>query len=122
MRNLLVAVILPLALLSLQPSFLPAQSLGDTTGTLAGEILDNSASLLPGVSIIISGPEGTKNATSDANGKFIFPYLHPGSYEISAELTGFDTIQQTNVRVGLGQRIEFSFVMKESVHENVTVG
>ena len=97
-----------------------AQGVGITTGTLSGDVKDEAGASISDVLIHVSSNSGTKTAQTDANGKYIFPYLNPGSYNVRAELQGFDTVEQNNVRIGLGQRIEISFRMKLAVHETVT--
>ena len=98
-----------------------AQGVGITTGTLSGDVKDEAGASISGVPIYVSSNSGTKTAHTDGNGKYIFPYLNPGSYVVRAELQGFDTVEQNNVPIGLGQRIEISFRMKPAVHETVTV-
>ncbi|HSE39377.1 MAG TPA: TonB-dependent receptor [Acidobacteriota bacterium] len=98
-----------------------AQGIGITTGTLAGEAVDESGRPLPGVIISAYGVEGTKTTSTDVKGKYIFPYLTPGNYDVRAELQGYTPLEQNDIRVGLRQRLELSFKMKESVHEEVTV-
>src|ERR1700752_518470 len=98
-----------------------SQGIGTTTGTLAGEASDENNGSMPGVLISVSSSEGTKTATTDTAGRYIFPYLSPGTYTVRAELQGFSTIEKNDVRIGLGQRVEISFRMKPAVHENVIV-
>lgn len=98
-----------------------AQGVGITTGTLSGDVKDEAGASIFGVLIHVSSNSGTKTAHTDANGKYIFPYLNPGSYDVRAELQGFDSVEQNNVRIGLGQRIEISFRMKPAIHETVTI-
>lgn len=96
-------------------------SIGDTTGTLSGDVKDEAGTALPGVVIIITGASGTKTETTDKDGKFIFPYLTPGIYTARAELKGFTTIEQDDIQIRLGQRSEISFKMKLDIHESVNV-
>src|SRR5262245_13727940 len=98
-----------------------AQGLGTTTGTLSGKVSDESGAPLRDVLVSVSGREGTKTATTDAGGKYIFPYLTPGLYNIRADLQGFTTFEQNDAWIGLSQRLDISFTMKTTVQENVTV-
>ncbi|MCI0447719.1 carboxypeptidase-like regulatory domain-containing protein [bacterium] len=63
-----------------------AQSLGGTTGTLAGNAEDESGVPLPGVAITVTGVTGSKSEVTNDKGAFIFPYITPGMYTLKAEL------------------------------------
>ena len=113
-----IVSILGILLLS---SFLSAQGIGVTTGTLAGDVSDDSGLPIANVLITITGPEGAKTTTTDAIGKYIFPYLTPAQYYIRAEFQGYTTVEQFDVLIGLGSRVEISFHLSPSFEENVTV-
>jgi carboxypeptidase family protein len=61
---------------------------------------------VPGVSVTISGVQGSKIATTDAEGRFSVPFLTPGRYDVKAELSGFKTVQQKGLTVALGQTLD----------------
>ena len=42
--------------------------------------------------------QGTRTATTSANGDYIFPFLPPGDYTVTYELAGFKTVKQTRAR------------------------
>jgi hypothetical protein len=52
---------------------LPAAARGQTTGTLGGRIVDAQGLAVPGVTVTITGAQGSKTATSDAEGRFSIP-------------------------------------------------
>jgi hypothetical protein len=74
-----------------------------TTGTLAGKLVDGQGLAVPGVTVTVTGPQGARTFVSDADGTFQAPYLVPGSYSVRAELQGFKAVEQTGVTVSLGQ-------------------
>lgn len=117
----MLARLLVLFVLANISSFLSAQGIGTTTGTLGGNTHDESGVSLPGVLITATGRDGLKTTTTDPDGKYIFPYLIPGNYDVRAELDGFTTVEQNNIWIGLGQRAEISFLMRTTVHEDVLV-
>jgi hypothetical protein len=98
-----------------------AQGVGGTTGSITGMVTDENNAPLPGVLVTVSGPMGAKTATTDGDGKFLFPYLTPGMYDVRSELGTYTTIEQTDVEVRLGQRVELQFKMKPGMEEVVTV-
>ena len=60
--------------------------------TLTGRIVDQQAAAVPGTTITIQqiSTSTTWSATSDAEGRFTFPMLAPGVYEVDARLDGFN--------------------------------
>ncbi len=84
------------------PAF--AQSTG---GTINGTITDDTGAALPGVSIGIKRVEtGTlRNLVTDPRGKYTAPSLEPGSYEVTAELQGFNTAVRKDLRLTLGSEL-----------------
>jgi hypothetical protein len=116
------SLVIFVALIVLHSSHLVfAQGVGNTTGTASGDVTDDVGLPLEGVLISVNGAVGTNTATTDARGKYIFPYLNPGQYNFRAELAGFTTVEQIDIRIGLGQRIDVSFKMKPVLQESVTV-
>ena len=100
---------LPLALLRLLVLLvlLPAQIAfaGITTGTLKGTTIDPDGLPIPGVLVSITSPNmmGTKQADSDAEGRFFFAELPPGLYDVVAEKAGFKKVTKTGVQLDIGR-------------------
>ena len=94
------------------------------TGAIEGKVTDEEGSPLPGVTVTISGPNlmGIRSSITDAEGKYRFPALPPGVYTIKAELQGFATVVQENVRLSTTVRLTVDLVMRPStLEEEVTV-
>jgi outer membrane receptor protein involved in Fe transport len=112
-----VALAAGLLLGALQPAF--AQ---ETTGTLTGHVIDAQGLAVPGAKITITGGQGVKSVTSDAQGRFSVPFLTPGAYTVRAEKNGFAPAEQKNVAVSIGTPIDVSVKLElETVSENVNV-
>lgn len=107
--------------LLLTGSFLFAQGLGRTTGTLAGTVVDEKGAPLPGVQVTATGEAGQKTTTTGSNGKFIFPYLTPGTYSVQVHLESYTDIEQPGVEIRLGMRTELNFKMNVGREELVVV-
>jgi outer membrane receptor protein involved in Fe transport len=78
------------------------------TATLTGTIADQSGAVLPGVTVNVTGESligGARTTVTDENGVYRFPAVPPGTYTVSAELSGFKPFSQENVRLQLGQTI-----------------
>ncbi|MCC7180930.1 MAG: TonB-dependent receptor [Acidobacteria bacterium] len=87
-------------------------------------VTDDSGAVLPGVTVTLRGsavPGAPTTVTNEA-GIYRFPNLPPGTYEITAELSGFSTSTQTGIPVALGGTAEINVQMKVStLEETITV-
>lgn len=101
-----------------------AASAQRTTGDIRGVVTDDSGAVLPGVTVTLRGsavPGAPTTVTNEA-GIYRFPNLPPGTYEITAELSGFSTSTQTGIPVALGGTAEINVQMKVStLEETITV-
>jgi len=84
----------------------------ETTGTIRGRIVDAQGLAVPGVTVTVSGPQGSKSSVTDAEGRFSVPFLTPGAYNVRAELQGFKAVEQQNVGVSLGQSVDLPLTMQ----------
>ena len=64
-----------------------------TTSTLVGTVTSEGKPL-PGVTVTASSPSllGTRNTVTEANGDYFIPALPPGSYSVTFELEGLQTV------------------------------
>ena len=93
------------------------------TGTISGKVTDQDGLPVPGATVTVQSPalQGTRSATTSANGDYIIPFLPAGDYEITTQLTGFKTIKQT-ARVSPTESVTVSPTLTVStVSETVTV-
>jgi len=94
-----------------------------TTGIVAGKVVDSSGAVLPGVTVTLTSPEalGQFSAVTDGNGFFRVTNLPPATYDIKAELSGFQSvIRQETVR--LNAVVDVSFTLSvASVAETAPV-
>ncbi len=93
------------------------------TGNIYGKITDTEGNPLPGVSVSLKGTQMAALTTiSGETGIYRFVSLSPGTYEISAELTGFKKASQTGVVVNIGSNAEINLTMEVgTLEEQVTV-
>ena len=84
----------------------------ETTGSIAGRVSDPQGLAVPGATVTVTGPQGSQTFTADAEGRFNAPFLTPGTYTVRAELQGFKVVEQRNVVVRLGQRVELPVTME----------
>ena len=99
-RQLIWAVALVLATCGL------IQAQETTSGSLTGTVMDAQGAAVPGATVVLTSDQGNKTFTTDAGGRFFAPFLTPGKYNVRVELTGFSPVEQKNIDVHLGQRLE----------------
>src|SRR5919109_1952433 len=108
----------------LLPTPVLAQTVGATTGTINGRVVDASDAVLPGVTVTISAPQmqGTQTTVTNEEGNYRFPGIPPGTYRVQYELPGFATVVREGIRVTLGFTATLNVTMQvSSLAETVTV-
>ncbi len=85
-----------------------------TTASLSGTIFDESGAILPGATIRIKHVEtgSARTMVSDDQGRYKAVALEPGSYEASAELSGFQTSVRSGIKLAVGQEAVINFSLK----------
>ncbi len=75
-----------------------------TTGSINGKVADSSGGVLPGVTVSAAGPSlmGVQSSVTDSGGNYRFPALPPGSYTVTFELPGFNTLKRENIQISMG--------------------
>jgi hypothetical protein len=95
-----------------------------TAGRIQGTVADNTGAPVPGVSVSATSPslQGVQSTTTDAKGEFRFASVPPGTYAVKIDLSGFKSVNQTGVVVGLDRTVSLSFKLEVAgVAETVTV-
>src|ERR1051326_3021193 len=94
-----------------------------TTGTVIGKIADSSGAVLPGVTVVLTSPEalGQFTAVTDGQGQYRVTNLPPATYDVRAELSGFQTvIRKAPVRLNAVTEVDFTLSVG-AVAETVNV-
>ena len=91
------------------------------TGNLYGKVQGKDGSVLPGVSVVLTGVGAPQTTVSDAQGNFRFVGLSPGTYTLKAELAGYGTSTRAGVGVRVGSNSDVSMTLNPSVSESITV-
>jgi Carboxypeptidase regulatory-like domain/TonB dependent receptor len=75
-------------------------------GTITGVVTDKSGALIPNAHVTVQniGTGLTSNSTTDAQGNFVSPPLHPGDYNVVVEAPGFSKVVE-HIRLEVGQRV-----------------
>ncbi|HZT28886.1 MAG TPA: TonB-dependent receptor [Bryobacteraceae bacterium] len=103
------------------PACLSAQVL--PVGSVDGTVKDPSGALLTGIQVTLRNVDTgvSRNTLTNESGYYFFPLVNPGTYDVSAEKTGFKKgSQQVVVRTGIRATADFSLELGE-ITESVQV-
>jgi hypothetical protein len=95
-----------------------------STGTIQGRITDAQGAVLPGVAVTATSaaliqPQTT--VTSDT-GNYRLPAVPPGTYDLSYELAGFNTLRRSGISITLGFTANVNVELAlATIQETVTV-
>ena len=76
-------------------------------GTLNGRVADPSGLGVPNAKIVITKTDtNTRSETvTGSDGNYTMPFLAPGSYEVTVEVTGFKKYVHSGIEIGTNQRV-----------------
>ena len=73
---------------------------------LIGSVIDTSGGALPGVTVTLYGSAIAPATTfTDGSGRYLLPWVPPGTYNVTFELSGFDTRRVTGLVLAAGQTV-----------------
>ncbi len=94
----------------------------ETTGAVAGTVVDSSKAAIPGATVKLEGGAVNQIQVSDGNGRYHFAAVPPGTYKLTTTLQGFSTGLAENVAVAIGKTTTVDFSLNVGgVAEQVTV-
>src|SRR5437667_7599168 len=114
---------LPVLLIALILSACPVYA-QVTTATIAGVAQDASGAVIPGVSITVKNLDTgiTRTVTTDEGGRYTVPDLTIGSYEVEAQLPGFQTEVRSGITLSVGRSAVINFALKVGqISDKVTI-
>lgn len=94
-----------------------------TSGTIRGQVTDQSGALIPGASLSVTSADGaSRSISTDAQGGFSVSGLAPGIYAIRVTAGGFAASEKTGISVSGGRTITLTFPMRLTLaRQEVTV-
>ena len=96
----------------------------DFRGSIAGTVLDSTGGVLPGVTVTVTNVDTgvSQHLVSDTRGFYEALYLNPGTYSVTAELTGFKKVARPSNLVRISDVLRVDITMAAgTVEETVTV-
>jgi hypothetical protein len=75
-----------------------------STGTIQGRVADGQGAVLPGVTVTATSPALIQPQTTvtSETGNYRFPAVPPGTYELTYELAGFNSLKRAGISISLG--------------------
>lgn len=102
--------------LTVSPTAADAQQVGALTGIVTDAITPIA---LPGVKVTARRAGVAASAITDEAGRYVLDALPAGTYTVTAELAGFDTAVQDDVRVGAGTTTNTALALKPGCIDEV---
>lgn len=101
----------------------PSVSAQTSTGQISGTVADASGAMLPGVTVTVRNRDTglTRTTVSSSGGLYVVPLLPTGTYDVTAELEGFQPYQRKNVVVNVGGDVTAAVTMRVGLEESITV-
>src|SRR4029077_5031389 len=83
-------------------------------GSITGTVIDDTKSVLPGVSVTATDQEAGRQlaAVTNEKGDYRLANVPAGKYTIQAELSGFTTVVLRDVEILVGQNATISITLK----------
>ena len=95
-----------------------------STGTIQGRVSDAQGAVLPGVTVTATSPALIQPQTTvtSETGNYRFPAVPPGTYSVSYELAGFNTLKRDGISITLGFTAQVNVELAlATLQETVTV-
>jgi hypothetical protein len=114
-RSWLVALLMCVAAAGV--AFAQAQS-----GVISGTVKDSQGGALPGVTVTLEGNGPSRMFVTEGDGAYRFLAVPPGTYKVTAALTGFQSSIRDGVVVAVGQNVALPLTLGvAAVQESVLV-
>jgi len=100
------------------------QVFAQTSGSIAGEVKDEKQAVIQGATVTVRNISTNESRTTqtDSGGRYQFPSMIVGDYEVTVEASGFAKYQQSGITLALNQNAVVDVTMKAGgVQEVVNV-
>ena len=94
-----------------------------TTGTIQGEVTDQTGAILPGVDVTVRNIDtgATRSIVTSEVGRYEAPNLAIGNYEVSATLSGFTPVIRKGITLTVGRVAVIDLSLSVGASEEVIV-
>src|SRR5919112_3598213 len=103
-----------LALYFAAVALLPCAFAQEFRATVNGHITDPSGTGIPNAKVTVRNAATNEifNAESTSSGDYTVPFLKPGMYTVTAEVTGFKSQVRENIEARVADRVTVDFQMQ----------
>ncbi len=110
-----------LMLLTVLLACLSCPVLAQNSGSIAGEVRDEKQAVITGATVTVRNisTNESRNAQTNADGRYHFAGVPVGAYEISVESTGFAKYMQSGITLALNQAAVVDVTMKPGAVQEV---
>jgi len=110
LHSLFTLIVIVAASLAL-PTWLAGQGY---FGSVTGVLTDSSGAVLAHANVVLVDQEKgfTFKTTSDANGTYLFRSVPPGTYSVTAEMSGFEKTLRQNIKVNVNDNVTANLTLK----------
>lgn len=94
-----------------------------TSASLSGRVEDSSSAVVSNAALVVTNLATKQkwNTTTDAEGRYRFPYLQVGDYSLAIQASGFNTLTK-QLTLAVGQSIDLPIALEvESVQAQVNI-
>ncbi|HEV8581498.1 MAG TPA: TonB-dependent receptor [Thermoanaerobaculia bacterium] len=91
------------------------------SGNLYGTVLGPGGETLPGVTVTLTGGGAPQTQVTDAQGRFRFLGLSPGSYSVRAEVQGYSPLESSGIVINVGRNTQVELQLSAQVEEVINV-
>jgi hypothetical protein len=100
-------------------SLAPAAMAQSSLGSIEGKVVDEKGEPIIGVNVVAVDPSTNqrRGAVSDENGNYKILSVPQGNYNVTASFIGFQSVENQNLRMGIGQTLRLDFTLKDSTVE-----
>ena len=96
-----------------------------TSASVFGQVKDSQGGAMPGATVTLTSrtQANSVTATTDAEGRFVFPIVRPDHYTLKITMQGFKTAERTNVVVSANDKFSAGTIGLEvgGIEESVSV-
>ncbi|MES1245669.1 MAG: TonB-dependent receptor [Acidobacteriota bacterium] len=91
------------------------------TGDLYGTVKGADGGALPGATVTLEGIGSPRVQVTETDGQFRFLGLYPGTYKLTAELSGFSTLEYPDIAIRIGGKTQIEVTLSGAVEDVITV-
>src|SRR5262245_38935727 len=90
-------------------------------GTIAGIVFDQSGAVIPNAKVTLknAGTSQTRTITTGTSGEYVFTPVQVGIYEITVEVTGFQSQVKRNLELQVQQKLDVNFTLQVGAESNI---